>query len=240
MLTISSISVSPWPQQTPTVKAQPVSASKTSHAVSPETAGGTVAVNALPEGGTAQAVYTTSALPPVDPTGESVQTTLWNNAAVPERATLSGAVQSAMAQREVAQSISTDAKVARAPEPTPADVQQSQVAAVASKQEALQEVTRYRGELPLADKPPEQKALDTQINELVPNLWKASRAAVDVLIGEEAKAAAAARAEVLAQVAAAPEPVLSEKALEATETYAAQASQGQGPPVPGTVLNENA
>lgn len=239
MLTISSISVSPWPQQTPTVKAQPVSASKTSHAVSPENAGGTVAVNALPEGGIAQAVYTPSALPPVDPTGESVQTTLWNNAAAPERATLSGAVQSALAQREVAQSISADATVARTPE-SPPDAQPSQLAAVANKQEALQEVTRYRGELPPADKPPEQKALDTQINELVPNLWKASRAAVDVLIGEEAKAAAAARAEVLAQVVAAPEPVLSEKALEATETYAAQASQGQGPPVPGTVLNENA
>ena len=65
-----------------------------------------------------------------------------------------------------------------------------------------------------------------QINELLPNMWKASRAAVDVLIGEEAKAAAAARAEVLTP---APE-VPSERAIEATDTYVRTASGEAQPP----------
>jgi hypothetical protein len=67
---------------------------------------------------------------------------------------------------------------------------------------------------PVVDvKNPAMEAMDTQIKELLPNMWKASRAAVDVLIGEEAMAAAAARAEVLGNGP-------SERALEATETYA--------------------
>jgi hypothetical protein len=61
-------------------------------------------------------------------------------------------------------------------------------------------------------KNPAMEAMDTQIKELLPNMWKASRAAVDVLIGEEAMAAAAARAEVLGGGP-------TERALEATETY---------------------
>lgn len=47
---------------------------------------------------------------------------------------------------------------------------------------------RYKGELPPEPKSPAQERLDQQVSELIPNVWKASAAAVDVLIGEEAQA----------------------------------------------------
>ena len=40
---------------------------------------------------------------------------------------------------------------------------------------------RFKGELPPEPKGPAQEALDRQIEEYIPNLWKASRAAVDAL-----------------------------------------------------------
>lgn len=40
---------------------------------------------------------------------------------------------------------------------------------------------RFKGELPPEPKAPAQEALERQIEEYIPNLWKASRAAVDAL-----------------------------------------------------------
>jgi len=63
--------------------------------------------------------------------------------------------------------------------------------------QARAERQRFRGELPEEVKDRAMKAMDATINDLLPNMWSASRAAVDMLIGEEARTAAAARAEAL-------------------------------------------
>lgn len=232
MLTISSVSVSPWPQAAPSNKVQSVSATKASNAVSSENAGVAVAV-ALP--GDVAAVQSTTApstLPPVSPTAEAAQAVVWRNAAGPERAGVTPGRQSALQ-----------------PETTPADAPLAQASAEATSQTdaaAVQQAkndeqqaaaTRYKGELPPDYQPPEQVALETQINELLPNLWKASRAAVDVLIGEEAKAAALARMEAFAGPDGSPAPSVSTQALEATDSYVAQSGQGPVKAEPGKVVN---
>lgn len=53
---------------------------------------------------------------------------------------------------------------------------------------------RFKGELPPEPKTPTQVKLDKQIEELIPNVWKASAAAVDVIIGEQEQAQAEAEA----------------------------------------------
>lgn len=215
MLTISSISVSPWPQQAPVVKAQPASATKNSDAVSDDSAG--VVVSVAGDSGAVQAAYAPSALPPVDPTGEAVSTDLPPNAAVPDEAR--SVVESALAQREAIQQVTRQRGQAEA----------------AAAEAALN--ARFRGELPVEVKYPEQKALETQINDLVPNLWKASGAAVEVLIGDDAVAAAAARAEVFAQLSEVADAALA--AEQPIDPYSAQAAQSSGTP-PGSVLSESA
>jgi len=220
MLTISSISVSPWPQQMPTVKAQPVSATKSSNAVSDDSAGEAVPVAGIGDAGAVLATYAPSALPPASPVAESASTDLPPNAAVPDEARK--VVDSALAQREAAQA----AQLARGG-------QSSANKAVAEQARS----TRFQGELPPEFKHPEQKALETKINDFVPNLWKASGAAVDVLIGDDAKAAAAARAEVFDQLAkAADNPVAAEAPVD---PYAAQAAQHNGTTPPGSVISES-
>jgi hypothetical protein len=90
---------------------------------------------------------------------------------------------------------------------------------------------RFRGQLPPQPQTPVEVAMERQINELLPNLWQASRAAVDVLIGEEAKAAAAKAAELSVQATTTPE------AVEGLQSYA---SPVVDKPAPGSVVNTQA
>jgi hypothetical protein len=241
MLTISSVSVSPWPQSTPTVKAQPVTVAKQSKAVSSENAGASLPVTPLGEAGKALATYAPSSLSPVTPTGEASNTTVLANPAVPERNGVT-AVTGGMTSAVVSKPEPDDAEaqvggangvqeqaVDAAAEPTP-----QPDAAVLQAQAMAQPKEAYPGQLPEAYKAPDQVAMETQIKEFIPNLWKASRAAVDVLIGEEAKAAMAARAEDFdARLAAAADAA----AEEATGSYAAQAADAHASAKPGSVLN---
>ena len=59
---------------------------------------------------------------------------------------------------------------------------------------------RFKGELPPEPKGPVDQALDRQIEEYIPNLWKASRAAVDALTAntsaEEAASSEGPRTEI--------------------------------------------
>ena len=58
------------------------------------------------------------------------------------------------------------------------------------------------GDLPEPPQNPVDAALEQRINNLLPSLWEASRAAVDVLIGDEARAAAARAADAAANALA--------------------------------------
>jgi hypothetical protein len=189
MLTISSIVVSPWPQQTPAARVAPLSAAKTSNAVSLEDSS---AALAIPSGESAvvQAANTPSTLPPVDPTKEAVGADLPTNAAAPEK---------------------------------PVEAEPANASPALDR--------RFRGQLPPQQLSPVEVAMERQINELLPNLWQASRAAVDVLIGEEAKAAAAKAAEVSAQSIATPE------AMEGLQNYTAPSTDK---PSTGSVVNTQA
>lgn len=186
MLTISSIVVSPWPQQTPASKAAPLSAAKTSNAVSVEDSGVALPV-VSGEGGAVQTAYLPSTLPPVDPTREAIGADLPANAVAPDKPVDTEAVDT----------------------PVTAD-------------------RRFRGQLPPQQLSPVEVAMERQINELLPNLWQASRAAVDVLIGEEAKAAAAKAAELSGQSVPTP---------DALESYTAPSTDK---PVAGSVVNTQA
>lgn len=229
MLTISSVAVSPLPQQAPTAKAQPVTPAKTSNAVSSENAGVSVVVASAGDGGRAEAVYAPLAFPPVAPTGESAVVNVRNNGAAPER--VGEVAASAVAAVAVGQNSSAaeaddtnrvrEAAQAQAQENRGEPVGNAQAEQARAQARAQVDAQRFKGEFPREVKSPTQEALDTQINELLPNMWKASRAAVDMLIGEEAKAAAAARAEVLA-----PQPsVPNERALDATDNYVRTGSE---------------
>ncbi|NIC41948.1 hypothetical protein [Aquabacterium sp. A08] len=254
MLTISSVAVSPVPPQAPVAKAQPVVPVKPSNAVSPENAGVSVVVSqGGGDGGRAAAVYAPPALPPVNPTGQTATVEVRNNAAAPDKVgqvpaaaqATAGAVAQASraaapAPSNAADGAAQDATAAapEADEANPAAAPNAQTQAQARQAEAERaaqaraEQQRFKGEFPREVKSPAQEAMDTQINELLPNMWKASRAAVDVLIGDDARAAAAARAEVLA-----PQPPMpSERALEATENYV---RTGSGDfPAPGANVNQ--
>ena len=52
--------------------------------------------------------------------------------------------------------------------------------------------SRFKGELPAEPKSTVEQALDQQIEEFIPNLWKASRAAVDALTANTNPEAASA------------------------------------------------
>lgn len=85
---------------------------------------------------------------------------------------------------------------------------------------------RYKGELPPEPRTPAQERMDQQIEELIPNAWKASAAAVEVLIGEEALEAR----KTSASEAAAVPPVVK------GPVYDGQA-RGKPPTTPGSVLD---
>jgi hypothetical protein len=230
MLSISSIAVSPLPPQAPTVaRVLPTTPAKASDNVTPENQGVVAPVAPAGEGSRAQVGYAPSSLPPVNPTGETPRANNFNNTAVPERvgqadafnAALAGATarqasiptsqgESPMSEAEAFRNLENgNAQASRqATEPSANAQAQARAQAQAQRQ-------RYEGELPPEVKNPAMEVMDNQIKELLPNMWKASRAAVDVLIGDEARAAAAARAEVLF---AAP-PATSERGVEAADNY---------------------
>ena len=87
-------------------------------------------------------------------------------------------------------------------------------------------------------KNPALEALETQIKELLPNMWKASRAAVDMMIGEEARAAAQERAKRLEelQTRLLAKPLAALPPEEAAQTYSAT-QQGEPPAVAGTRID---
>lgn len=242
MLNISSVAVAPLPQQAPTVKVPAVVPVKPSNTVSPENVGVTVAVSSGGDGARAEPVYKPSSLPPVSPTGESATVRVRNNGAAPERVgeVAASAVAAVAVNRaqggnaEGAEGVNPvrDAAQAQAQENSQrvAEDEQAdpnpQARAQAEARVQAEAAQRFKGEFPREVKSPAREALDLQINELLPNMWKASRAAVDVLIGEEARAAAAARAEVLSPAADVP----SDRAMEATDTYVRTASGDAQPP----------
>ncbi|WP_180683527.1 hypothetical protein [Tepidicella baoligensis] len=225
MLTISSVAVSPVPPQAPTVsRVQPATPAKASDLVTPENQGVVAPVAPAGEGSRAQVVYAPSSLPPVNPTGEALRVNNFNNAAAPER---TGDIPQGSAASVRGRDDATEAREpSTAQEPTarpPADTEQPDAAQRAGPgpqfQQQVPEAQRQREEQAQQAREannPALEAMDTQIKELLPNMWKASRAAVDMLIGEEARAAAAARADMLFP----PRPaLLSERAAEATENY---------------------
>lgn len=71
----------------------------------------------------------------------------------------------------------------------------------ATPTETLNAAVRFKGELPAEPKSTVEQALDQQIEEFIPNLWKASRAAVDALTAntsaEEAASPEGPRTEIL-------------------------------------------
>lgn len=87
--------------------------------------------------------------------------------------------------------------------------------------------SRFKGELPAEPKTLEQQALDQQIEEFIPNLWKASRAAVDAL-------AASANASADAS-AASPEGPRTE--MPVSETPYMLPEGGKPPTSPGTLID---
>lgn len=240
MLTISSIGVMPWPQQAPTTKAQPVTATKTSNAVSPENARPGSSVVSAGDAAQVQATYAPSALPPVDPASEAQASVTYSNAQAPER---SGQVPAQQIQSSAQQGEAdrvTDVQTEQANAGTEEQALSNRRTDPQVAQQQSDEIRRFKGELPVEYKSPVQEALDTQIKDLLPNMWAASRAAVDVLIGEEARAAAAARAADSADKAGAQVAAAADKSSEVSETYAAgQAATGSSR-TPGQVVNVQA
>jgi hypothetical protein len=226
MLTISSVAVSPVPPQAPTVvRVQPTAPVKASDNVSAENQGVVAPVTPVGEGFRVQAGVATPSLPPVNPTGETPRVNNFNNTATPERLGDAVVVSAALAQR------STAALATSAPrnEPSFQNARDSSAEeanearlnaeppdrANTSSAQLSPEAPRLRGELPVEVQNPAMAAMEAQINDLLPNIWSASRAAVDVLIGEEARAAAAARSEILAGRASGN----AERVNEAAENY---------------------
>ncbi len=227
MLTISSVAVSPVPPQAPTVaRVQPTTPAKASDNVTPENQGVIAPVAPAGEGSRSQVVYAPSSLPPVNPTGEALRVNNFNNAAVPERIGVLPTGREASTRgrgaTEEARNVGASPAQEQAVRPSSTGASQAEAQRATqnpqAQQQAAREAERQRNEQAQAreSKNPALEAMDTQIKELLPNMWKASRAAVDVLIGEEARAAAAARAELLVP----PKPAVTpERAAEATENY---------------------
>ena len=240
MLTISSIGVMPWPQQAPTTKAQPVTATKTSNAVSAENARPGSSVVSAGDAAQVQATYAPSALPPVDPASEAQVAVTYSNAQAPERSGQAPAAQAPFSGQPQEADRLSEAQTQEAAVRLEEQASNNRSTDPQVAQQQSEEIRRFKGELPVEYKSPVQEALDTQINELLPNMWAASRAAVDVLIGDEAVAAAAARAAEAAEKASAQVAAATGKSSEVNETYAAgQAATGVSR-APGQVVNVQA
>lgn len=226
MLTISSVAVSPVPPQAPTVvRVQPTTPVKASDNVSAENQGVVAPVAPAGEGFRVQGVLAPSSLPPVNPTGETPRINNFNNTATPERLGDAVVVSAALSQLPTAalasSSIRNEKSSVNASEPSREEANAARQAsendgsAAVSQGKVNQESPRFRGELPVQVKNPAMEAMEAQINDLLPNIWSASRAAVDVLIGEEARASSAARSELLSGRSASS----ADRANEAAENY---------------------
>lgn len=205
MLTISSIAVAPSPQQaTPLVRAQPVTPAKPGQAVARDAA---APAQVAPLGDAARAsVAATPPLAPVVPAQEAQRADGQANAAAPER---TGLLQPARPQespgpREQAQAA---AQVAQQERSDRARIEEAARRAEERRAQRQGEERAVRtGEAGGQDegfppvKNPALEALDAQIKEFLPNLWRASRTAVDMVIGEEARQAAAERAKKLEEL----------------------------------------
>lgn len=241
MLNISSVVVAPRPPQAPAAKVQPVTAAKPSNAVSPENTGPTVAAVAAAEGNRVQTVATPGPMAPVEPAREAMAAEVQANVAAPTRLTAAPATVARAAP-------STPAPQASAP-----TVQAASVNDLANPPPPSREVAelpppgrrdspaaRFRGELPPEVKNPADAAIEQQVNNLIPSLWEASRVAVDVLIGEEAKAAAARAAEIAQNLNPQPYVPSGDQAIEAAQTYVAQTASPPEPQRPGANVQEQA
>ncbi len=243
MLTISSITVSPWPQPAPNVPAQPVTTAKPSQNVSPANAGVPVPVAPAGEGAQVQTTYVPRALPPVEAKREAAPADLPANATRPEQPVVEGPSRQITAAPRQAPQQSQEAPGA-ASQPPSAATQSRQAAQPDGPPEVQRPevaTARFPGELPPEVKNPAVAAMEKQIQELVPNLWLASRKAVDVLIGENAKSAAAARAEDLAAAKPAPGARSATAAEGVAQSYADQsAGNGGNKPAPGSMVDAQA
>ena len=87
---------------------------------------------------------------------------------------------------------------------------------------------RFKGELPPEPKGPVDQALDRQIEEYIPNLWKASRAAVDAFVARNEDRSADFAPTVLSET-----PLGTGRELP----YAAGDASGKPPATPGSLLD---
>ncbi len=242
MLTISSVAVSPLPPQMPTVvRVQPTPTVKASDNVSADNQGGATPLAPADVSLRAQGVVAPSSLPPVHPTGETPRVNPFNNNATPERLGDVTGVSAARAQWPTASLAINGARNERSAQSgvnalTPEDASDATRlnadAAASSAAQVRSESPRFRGELPPEVKNPVMEAMEAQINDLLPNMWSASRAAVDVLIGEEARAASVARSEILAGRLTSH----AERVNEAAENYN-RTSNLPEPPVAGRTID---
>lgn len=201
MLTISSIAVAPSPQSVPVVRAQPVTPAKPGQAVARDSA---APQQVAPQGEAARVqAVTPSPLAPVPPVQEAQPGEGQTNATVPQRSGLPPEVMREPGPRERAQANERAAQQARS------DRTQAEQAARRAEERRAQQQADAEVNARATDradegfppvKNPALEALETQIKELLPNLWKASRTAVDMMIGEEARQAAAERAKWLEEL----------------------------------------
>lgn len=152
-------------------------------------------------------------------------------------------------QRVVADSVATnpDSAPVANPELAPANTQvvlptvnlgtPAPAPAVAQNPDNAAGVPRVvSGELPEPPQNPVDVALEQRINNLLPSLWEASRAAVDVLIGDEARAAAARAADAAASALA----PINLPAAQAASVAAAPVRAEVAGPAQNYVLQSNA
>ena len=254
---VSSIGGVTWTPTTPAVKAQTVATGKASNVVSRESAGVSLSLASAGNEGAAQAVYAPSSMPPVDPASGAANAQVPKDGSAPERSGLVSAAAQSSPKRDPAASPALSAA-----EPATAETAELAPSAVGGQDDAAQvngaqspgsqkpgevpvstqeqqvvAAEPFAGQLPPPYQTPTDVAMERQINELLPNLWKASRAAVEVLIGEDAKAAAAARAADFADQADAAKPSATastqtagqDAALAQAQAYASQQGRGQAP-----------
>lgn len=243
MLTISSIAVAPAPQTTPTVRAQPVTPVRPSQTVARDNAAGSVVA---PQGEAArvQSQAAPPLLAPVAPPAEGQRADGMGNAAAPERSGLPVPAERSSPRVPNAAQRSADAPSSDAM--AQAGAAQPQALSSSAQTRAADGAARSPQPGAVATRPddgfppvknPALEALDTQIKELLPNMWKASRAAVDMVIGEEAIQAAQERAKRLEalQTQLTSPPLAGVPPGEPEQTYGQASEAGRWPASGGQI-----
>ncbi|MDM7456996.1 MAG: hypothetical protein P3W97_007035 [Tepidimonas sp.] len=247
MLTISSIAVAPAPQSTPTVRAQPVTPARASNAVARENGSGAV-VAPQGEAGRAQAQPAPPTLSPVTPAQEGQRVDGFANGAAPERSGLPLPVagrEDRRAEDAQARTNPTEAQTRlaerdkRAREARDAQEAEARRRAQAQTSPGREQDAGARSgqaEFPKV-KNPVLEAMDAQIKDLLPNMWKASRAAVDMMIGEEAMQAAQERAQRLEELQTRlnTRPLANLPSNDAAQNYITAADSGKRPKPGGQI-----